>query len=191
MWTFILSTVHSSMVKEDLYLSCMPVRKEEHGSLTSLFFPRYELETDDYEYEKIRRSKMSSRKMRVREDHLLKMSVPQLRAFVSRCGIDASSCIEKKEIVNLILASPLIIVERRHAAAARTSHQQQQQQAALSSSSSTESSSSPVYSKSELLAMPVGNLKRLLKSFNVMAGPECIEKKDLVTALINVSEQKN
>jgi hypothetical protein len=71
---------------------------------------RYELETDDTTFETDRRKRMKKRKLRLRKDELKSKSVAQLKELCSQLGINITNCIDKNEIVEIIIKSNKIII---------------------------------------------------------------------------------
>ena len=61
---------------------------------------RYELPTDDLNYEKDRKIRMSTRKRRYRLDELKRMKVSQLKDISRELQIPISDCIDKDEIIS-------------------------------------------------------------------------------------------
>eukprot|EP01038_Epipyxis_sp_PR26KG_P008573 gene8573-11585_t len=71
---------------------------------------RYEIETDDQQYENQRKSRMKKRKLRYRRDELDHKSISQLREIAQSVGMDITGCIDKREIVERLLGSDLITI---------------------------------------------------------------------------------
>jgi hypothetical protein len=71
---------------------------------------RYELETDDTTFEAERRKRMKKRKLRLRKDELKSKSVAQLKDLCSQLSINITNCIDKNEIVDIIIKSNKIII---------------------------------------------------------------------------------
>ena len=59
---------------------------------------RYELETDDIEYERERKGRMQTRKMRFRMDELKAKKVSQLRDVATTLLVNIAGCMEKSEV---------------------------------------------------------------------------------------------
>lgn len=69
---------------------------------------RFELPTDNAEYEKGRKNRMQSRKIRLRQTDLAMKSVQELRRLAEFTGVDVVGCLEKSDIVNRIASSPQV-----------------------------------------------------------------------------------
>ncbi|RYG98465.1 hypothetical protein EON65_51395 [archaeon] len=74
---------------------------------------RYELETDDPQYETQRKKRMKTRKLRMRRDEIQSKSVAQLRQLCGQLNLTIAHCIDKKEIVDMMVASGLIDITER------------------------------------------------------------------------------
>lgn len=66
---------------------------------------RYELPTDNVEFEKGRKERMAGRKIRLRRNELTVKTAQELRRLAHFLCVDVSGCLEKSEFVNAILAS--------------------------------------------------------------------------------------
>jgi len=123
---------------------------------------RYEVETDDPEYESKRMQKMANRKMRFRHRELEVKSVSELKQLMRILRISTEGCIEKSDMIKRLEESSKIEM-------VRTTTAQQ------------------VYTLTELLAMNVETLKRLMQGFGVRVrqSDAAIEKIDLIRALAN------
>jgi len=66
---------------------------------------RYELPTDNAEFECGRRERMAGRKIRLRRSELTVKTAPELRRLSDFLCVDVSGCLEKSEFVNAILSS--------------------------------------------------------------------------------------
>jgi hypothetical protein len=74
---------------------------------------RYELETSDLTYEAQRRVRMKKRKLRMRMDEIKSKPVAQLRVIASEHNVSIAGCIDKKEIIDALLAAHVIdLIER-------------------------------------------------------------------------------
>ena len=91
---------HEACIAEWLRKSCMcPVC-------------RFELETDDLDYERERRSRMKSRKLRMRRDELEGRSIGKLKDLMSQLGVSYAGCVDKRELVErLVLSGKIDVVE--------------------------------------------------------------------------------
>jgi hypothetical protein len=75
---------------------------------------RFELPTDDAQYEEGRRARMADRKIRLSKEDIKVKSAQELRRFAQFLKIDIKGCLEKAEIVDRIAASGQVeIVEGR------------------------------------------------------------------------------
>lgn len=89
---------HETCISEWLRKSCMcPVC-------------RFELETDDAEYERERRSRMKTRKLRMRKDELEGRSIGKLKDLMSQLGVSYAGCVDKRELVDRLVQSGRIDV---------------------------------------------------------------------------------
>jgi len=66
---------------------------------------RYELPTDNAEFERGRRERMAGRKIRLRRSDLTVKTAKELRRLSDFLCVDVSGCLEKSEFVNAILSS--------------------------------------------------------------------------------------
>jgi len=66
---------------------------------------RFELPTDDAEYERGRRKRMEGRKLRMRMTDLTVKSVQELQRLANFIDVDVRGCLEKSELVEKIAAS--------------------------------------------------------------------------------------
>jgi len=67
---------------------------------------RYEVECSDPRYEIERRRRMQkTRKIRIRLDEFKAMKISEIRKMATQVGIDISDCIDKKEIIDKLVAS--------------------------------------------------------------------------------------
>merc|ERR1712187_530410 len=71
---------------------------------------RYELPTDDIQYEKGRKERMAGRKIRMRRADLVYKSPKELKRLAEHLGIDIRGCCEKKEIVDCIASSARVSI---------------------------------------------------------------------------------
>lgn len=71
---------------------------------------RFELETDDSAYEQQRKKRMMERKLRFRRDELDHKPVSQLRDISKQLNVNITDCIDKKELVDRLVASGKIVV---------------------------------------------------------------------------------
>ena len=119
---------------------------------------RYELLTDDDNYERDRRKRMLHRNMRFRLDELQTKKVSQLREIASSLVISIAGCIDKTEIIEKLLASGRIEL--------------------------AEAAPAMVINEAELKAMSVTELKYLLRQFGLVDSG-ALEKSELRQRLLN------
>ena len=122
---------------------------------------RYEVETDNPEYEARRMQNMKGRKMRFRHRELETKAVPELRGLMRMLGVSCEGCIEKADMIRRLEESGKIELMK-------TCTAQQ------------------VYSLSELMSMDLGALRRLMTGLGVrVANSETKPRLDLIRALAN------
>ena len=122
---------------------------------------RYEVETDDPQYESRRIQNMKGRKMRFRHRELETKSVAELRNVMRMLGISSEGCIEKSDMIAKLESSSKVEM-------VKTSTAQQ------------------IYTLSELMAMEPDALRRLMQGLGVrLAYAEQKPKIDLIRALAN------
>lgn len=122
---------------------------------------RYELETDDLEFERGRKARMSSRKPRFRPYELKRMGIRELKSLGNSLGLQRmNSVVEKEELVQKIINSGKIDIV---------------------------ASAEPVeYKLSELRSMGVGRLKKAMTEGGVFFDPvDVLEKEDMVQIFLN------
>ena len=117
---------------------------------------RFELETDDPEYEIVRRQKMKNFRFRFRRGELTSMSPSALRALAASLGLSTVGCLEKSDIIQKIADSNRVLILE---------------------------SSPQVYSTAELFRLSGAELKNLMSSLGVVPPLGAAEKTDLVAAL--------
>lgn len=69
---------------------------------------RYELETDDAEYEAARKARMKKRRLRCRRDELEHMSIAKLRETMNQLSVSYAGCVDKRELVERLISSGMI-----------------------------------------------------------------------------------
>jgi len=73
---------------------------------------RFELETDDANYEQDRKQRMCQRKLRFRRDEIDSKSVSKLKEIMLQLGISFTGCVDKQDMIERIIQSGKIdIVE--------------------------------------------------------------------------------
>ena len=119
---------------------------------------RYELETEDSLYELSRKSRMKERKQRYRLDELNKKSISALKEMMSLFNISVVGCIDKRDLIDRLLASDKIEI--------------------VEGAPVVELTSSELYGKN------IHELQELLLAYGISA-EGALEKKELVDRLIN------
>jgi len=113
---------------------------------------RFEVESDDVEYEKDRRMRMKGRKLRMRADEISGKTLGQLRELCRQTSVSIVGCIDKTEIVERLINSGRIEV--------------------------TEQAPAVEIARSVFMSKGVGDLRHLLKSFGI-SDEGALEKKEL------------
>ena len=73
---------------------------------------RYELETDDVDYEKERKTRMKTRKPRMRRDELKSKTIGNLKDLMQQLGVSSSGCVDKSDLIErLVKCGKIDIVE--------------------------------------------------------------------------------
>lgn len=119
---------------------------------------RFELETDDPEYEKTRLKRMKIRKLRMRLDELKSKSISQLKQICTELSINIINCIDKQSIIDAMVSSGKINI--------------------------TEGVPAIELSEEEFKSKSVSELKHLLLSFGLSVDG-ALEKTDLRKRLID------
>jgi len=132
---------------------------------------RYELETDDKEYEIGRLERMKHRKPRYHWYELERMSIRELRDLMTGCRIAVAkgTATEKRDLVELIVKSGRVDI-------------------ILTPAPSTKDiAHEPVhYQKSHLKQMGIGALRKLMADHGVYYNPsEVLEKEDMIQIFVN------
>jgi len=123
---------------------------------------RYELPTDDPEYERGRRERMAGRKLRMRRGDLTVRSAQELRRLADHLGVDVRGCLEKAELVEAIAKSSQVQIIPARGAGADAEEMQ------------TETPGLRIYSQAQLDAMGTSELKALMVELGVDA-PEDLD----------------
>jgi hypothetical protein len=144
---------------------------------------RYELETNDAQYEVGRLERMKHRKPRYHKYELERMSVRELRDLMSKCriGLTKGMATEKSDLVDLLVNSGRITV---------ISTASVPEIFATSTSQSYSSSAGDAqlvhYKLSVLRQMSIGGLKKLMSDHGVFYDPaDVVEKEDMVQIFVN------
>mmetsp|Transcript_40065 Transcript_40065/g.89915 ORF Transcript_40065/g.89915 Transcript_40065/m.89915 type:complete len:491 (-) Transcript_40065:75-1547(-) len=88
------------------HLFCTSCIRDWLRSANSCPVCRYELKTDDEEYEVGRNERMRDRKVRLKEGDLRAMRIPDLRRLMCALGLHADGCVEKGDLIDRFAASP-------------------------------------------------------------------------------------
>lgn len=126
---------------------------------------RFELPTDDAEYERGRRTRMAGRKIRMRRTDLDVKSVQELQRLANFIAVDVRGCLEKSELVERIASSPKVQIVAADAA-----------------SDPIAAAGAPTFSSSQLDAMSIGEVRALLQRFSVDASG-CEDKTQMLARL--------
>jgi hypothetical protein len=119
---------------------------------------RYELETDDSEYERSRKSRMQQRKQRYRLDELQKKPISVLKDIMNQFSISSAGCVDKRDLIDRLIGSDKIeIVEGAPAAE---------------------------FSYSELHKKGIPELREIMLSYGI-SHEGALEKRDLIDRLVN------
>mmetsp|Transcript_54827 Transcript_54827/g.152052 ORF Transcript_54827/g.152052 Transcript_54827/m.152052 type:complete len:391 (-) Transcript_54827:142-1314(-) len=136
---------------------------------------RFELPTDDAEYERGRRMRMAGRKLRMRHADLTVKTVQELTRLANYIGVNVRGCLEKSELVDKIAASPQVQIIPMDGGEVGTSP------------SSTADSSAPgrlpIFSHAQLDALSISEVKALMERLSVEVR-DCDEKADMLSRLI-------
>ena len=164
---------------------------------------RYELETDDRQYEEGRRTRMQGRKLRFHLHELERMGPSELKALVGRAGGSPNiwrGVIDKKELVDKIVKSGIIDMvkgteseDRKWREEQDRSRQRDRTAAAggggggptTAARATSSSASRPSVSLRELRAKKVKDLKDVVRNkYHVdFDNAQILEREDLITVL--------
>lgn len=103
---------------------------------------RYELATDNEEFESGRRSRMAGRQIRLKRAELRLLRISELRRLMEALGISGEGCLEKAELLRHLEVAPDIVVEE-------------------------ENTKITIYEKEELLTLDMPLLRNLLERHKV------------------------
>jgi len=118
---------------------------------------RFELETDDINYENKRKLRMKKRKIRLRLDEIQKKSINELKQLCLTLHVDIKDCIDKSEIVDRLVKSGYIDI--------------------------TLISPPVIMNSNEFYTKTVTELRYLLLSYGI-SDKDCLEKSELRTKLL-------
>eukprot|EP00299_Pterocystis_sp_00344_P011378 c5296_g1_i1.p1 GENE.c5296_g1_i1~~c5296_g1_i1.p1 ORF type:complete len:404 (+),score=89.77 c5296_g1_i1:41-1213(+) len=171
---------------------------------------RYELETDDPEFEKQRKLRMGRRRLRITERELRSKTVKQLRRLMIDLNISTVGCLEKSDMVSAIVHSGRVDIIRAPPPAEFTLHQlrlmnthqlldvmkrlgvtvdrsvvleKEDVVQALVNSGRIIVIEAEVYSYTELLSMPISELKSMARERHISID-HCLEKREIVSQLL-------
>lgn len=133
---------------------------------------RFELPTDDAEYERGRQTRMAGRKIRLRRADLDVKSVKELQRLAHFIAVDVKGCLEKKEIAERIAASPKVQIVQVETAS----------DPAVSSSAGAQGQRAPTFSSSQLDAMSIGEVRAVMERFGIDSSG-CTDKLECVARL--------
>lgn len=136
---------------------------------------RFELPTDDAEYERGRRTRMAGRKLRMRHADLTVKTVQELSRLANYIGVDVKGCLEKSELVERIAASKQVQIIPMDGA-----------EATVTPSSAADSSMPgrlPVFTHSQLEALSISEVRALMERMRVDTS-DCSEKVELLRRLL-------
>lgn len=119
---------------------------------------RYELETDDSEYEKSRKSRMKQRKQRYRLDELQKKSISSLKEIMNQFSISSAGCIDKRDLIDRLIGSEKIEI--------------------------VEGAPAVEYRYSELIEKGITELREIMLSYGI-SHEGALEKRELIDRLVN------
>lgn len=154
---------------------------------------RYELRTDNAEFERGRNVRMAEQRPRYRLEALKGKKVHELRRLASAVGVDVRGCLEKQDLVDALVHSQRIQIISDNLSESSPSPPVSSSSIPSPSRAAAEASPSPSssldeYSISDLESMGVGALRRLMLS---LGGPakgmdpkKCIEKSDMVKLIV-------
>eukprot|EP00416_Gambierdiscus_australes_P040780 CAMPEP_0171102908 /NCGR_PEP_ID=MMETSP0766_2-20121228/58625_1 /TAXON_ID=439317 /ORGANISM="Gambierdiscus australes, Strain CAWD 149" /LENGTH=356 /DNA_ID=CAMNT_0011563285 /DNA_START=65 /DNA_END=1135 /DNA_ORIENTATION=+ len=132
---------------------------------------RFELPTDDAEYERGRKQRMAGRKLRMRLTDLAVRSAQELTRLASYIGVDVRGCLEKSELVDKIAASERVQIIPMDGMEAPPA-------------SADSSSGLPVFSQTHLDSLSVGEVRALMERLGVTF-TECNDKADMLRRLVS------
>jgi len=130
---------------------------------------RFELPTDDAEYERGRQTRMAGRKIRMRHADLGVKSGQELRRLAHFIGVDVKGCLEKSEIVERIAASPKVQIVQADAATDL-------------SSGGAPVAGAQTLTTSQLEAMSIGEVRCVMERLGVDSSG-CTDKSEMLARL--------
>jgi len=134
---------------------------------------RWELPTDDAEYERGRVMRMAGRRIRLRHTDLSVKTAAELRRFAQFIGVDVRDCLEKGELVSRISQSPQVQL---------IATDEMEVDGHSSPSRPSASYGRAMFSRDQLDCMGVSDLKAIAQRLGV-TGPSCNDKEELLRLL--------
>lgn len=131
---------------------------------------RFELPTDDTEYEKGRQMRMAGRKIRMRRADLDVKSVQELQRLAHFIAVDVKGCLEKCELVERIAASPKVQIVQADVPCSDPA------------SASAPVAGAAAFASSQLDAMSIGEVKALMERLGLDSSG-CTDKAQMVSRL--------
>lgn len=128
---------------------------------------RWELPTDDRDYEKGRIERMAGRKVRLRQTDLAVKTAAELRRFAHFLGVNVKDCLEKGELVEKISRSPQVLIVSADEAECASSPSMPRQ---------------AMFSTADLEKMSISDLKAIMERLAVK-GAASDEKAELIRHL--------
>mmetsp|Transcript_66540 Transcript_66540/g.124132 ORF Transcript_66540/g.124132 Transcript_66540/m.124132 type:complete len:344 (+) Transcript_66540:94-1125(+) len=138
---------------------------------------RFELPTDDAEYERERKKRCSGRKLRMRYSDLTRRSAQELRRRAAFLGVDVTGCLEKRELVDRIVQSAQVEIIPDDTEGASPSF----------SNAPASSSSAPrplPITRSGLEALKIPEVRGLMEQLGVECPEELTSQSEMVDRLI-------
>eukprot|EP00931_Biecheleriopsis_adriatica_P022684 TRINITY_DN14510_c0_g2_i1.p1 TRINITY_DN14510_c0_g2~~TRINITY_DN14510_c0_g2_i1.p1 ORF type:complete len:383 (+),score=88.21 TRINITY_DN14510_c0_g2_i1:95-1150(+) len=133
---------------------------------------RWELPTDDQEYERGRLQRMSDRKIRLHHIDLAVKTAAELRRLAHFIGLDVKDCLEKNEIVDKISRSPQVHII--------TSEPEASPGGSAPSRPAVERQ--PMFSRIQLESIGISDLKAIMQRLGV-PGFGCQDKAEMIRHL--------
>lgn len=152
---------------------------------------RYELPTDNAEFERGRRERMAGRRIRMKRSELTVKTAQELRHFASFLCVDVVGCLEKSEFVDRILASSKVQIipsegdeaDPSFAPLSPPSHTRcpaaMEAEASAHSAAVLAAAAAAGVDVADLGSKSVGDLKKVAKALGVSLDG-CLEKADIV-----------
>lgn len=133
---------------------------------------RWELPTDDPEYECGRLQRMAGRKIRFRRTDLNVKTAQELRRLANFIAVDVTGCLEKSELVDKIVQSPQVQIIAA-----------EDFEGSCSPSSPSGGAGRAMFSRDQLEAMSISDIKALMERIGI-SGISCSEKAEMLQKLI-------